>query len=400
MSSNQDFAPDNGQKADNSSPAAPQPYEATYTPADAGVSPAPGDIELEDVVDNLAEKLAKAYDFSKFDKTPKNYQWPNLPMPTTPTGEPIEDAALMAEYYSNLPQLKTYLYGLFCEGDMVCLYGCPNVGKTAFSLYVAEIIAAQTNRLIFYFDFEMSGAAFYRRAFLGGKPHPFAPNLKRIPMEKRNNDAIEAIRQTIDAYHPELVVIDNLSNLESKQEDAAAAITMLQSLRDIAHATGTTMLLLAHTTKYKEGRILALSDIRGSGMIAAYIDDAFCLCASRQGNDIIAIKQTKSRLGNIVTAGDNVFVARKNSYEGLLSFAIVTDAAGAPVQEPESAHVFETPAQQDKANNYNAVCSLMAEGLNTRQISISTGIPYNTVKRYVQKARDKGQGGSSANYTA
>ena len=54
-----------------------------------------------------------------------------------------------------IPHQAKPLYGaLWFEGEMACMFGDTNIGKSAFAYQIACYVAEQTNLRVGYFDFE------------------------------------------------------------------------------------------------------------------------------------------------------------------------------------------------------------------------------------------------------
>lgn len=301
----------------------------------------------------------------------------------------IQDPAAALDYYETQPPLVSPYHGLFYNGELAVLFGAANVGKTSFALHILEYIAARTKRLAMFYDIETSDRSFYARCMVDGEKHVFPKNFKRISSAKRDMEAVTSIANIANQLHPSIIVVDNLTALRSEQEDAASAKELILSLKDIAHSTGTTILLLAHTTKNKEGQILRLSDIRGSGVIGDLVDSAFCICRSRQGELTRVIKHVRSRNGMLTTVEDFVIVAQMSAADGMLK-VVPEDAEGNLNYDRESAHISLVPFETEKDEKRSIVLSGLQEGNNIQQISDASGIPYNTVKRIAKRLKDDG----------
>lgn len=301
----------------------------------------------------------------------------------------IQDPAAALDYYETQPPLVSPYHGLFYNGELAVLFGAANVGKTSLALHILEYIAARTKRLTMFYDIETSDRSFYARCMVGGAKHVFPHNFRRISSQKRDMEAVASIANISSRLHPSIIVVDNLTALRSEQEEAASAKELILSLKDIAHSTGTTILLLAHTTKNKEGQILRLSDIRGSGVIGDLVDSAFCVCRSRQGELTRVIKHVRSRNGMLTTVEDFVVVAQMSAADGMLK-VIPEDENCELVYDREAAHISLVPYETEKDGKRSIVLSGLREGKNIQQISDASGIPYNTVKRIAKRLKDEG----------
>ena len=301
----------------------------------------------------------------------------------------IQDPAAALDYYETQPPLVSPYHGLFYNGELAVLFGAANVGKTSLALHILEYIAARTKRLTMFYDIETSDRSFYARCMVGGAKHVFPHNFRRISSPKRDMEAVASIANISSRLHPSIIVVDNLTALRSEQEEAASAKELILSLKDIAHSTGTTILLLAHTTKNKEGQILRLSDIRGSGVIGDLVDSAFCVCRSRQGELTRVIKHVRSRNGMLTTVEDFVVVAQMSAADGMLK-VIPEDENCELVYDREAAHISLVPYETEKDGKRSIVLSGLREGKNIQQISDASGIPYNTVKRIAKRLKDEG----------
>ena len=196
--------------------------------------------------------------------------------------------------------------------------------------------------------------------------------------------------------HPAIIVVDNMTALQGEQEEAVPAKHLILRLKEIAHGTGTTILLIAHTVKSSNG-IPILKGIRGSGVIGDLVDSAFCIAKSRQGEDIRVIKQVRSRNGNIITGNDMVIVAEMTAADGMLK-VVPEDKNGELTYEPESKHIILTVAENERCDKRNARRDFIREqvkkGLKAKEISqldFDGGhIPYLTVWREINRMKEDG----------
>lgn len=309
--------------------------------------------------------------------------------------EVLQDPSAALAYYKAQPPLTSPYHGLFYDGEVSVLFGESNAGKTAFALHIIEYMAARTQRLVTMFDIETSDRSFYARCMVD-KDHKFPRNFRRIVSSKRNQEAITAIANIANQVHPAIIVVDNMTTLQGEQEDAAPAKELILSMKDIAHGTGTTILLLAHTTKSCAGRIPLLKDVRGSGVIGDLADSVFCIAKSRQGEKTRVIKQVKSRNGMIITANDVVIVAQISTDDGMLK-VVPEDENGNLTYEPESRHIMMTAAEgvkfDEKAARHDFIREQVEKGLTAKQISEleynGRKLPYATVWREVERIKNE-----------
>ena len=293
-------------------------------------------------------------------------------------------------YSATLPPLVDMWRGLFCETDLACLFGCNGQGKTAFALTIFREVAATTNRACFYVDLEMGARKFTERLHRDGIISRLGRNCMLVSPTIINKEGVNLISEICTYFSPAFVVVDNLQYLETQQENAKEALELMQRLQTIAHETGTTILLLAHTTKHNEGKTLTSSDIRGSGVIGNAVDAAFCLCASRQSGNIKYLAITKTRMAESPTQGapHKVLMLQAVDKDGGFFVEPVLDPFTGEWQTGDDRdHVYLTPEQTESRNRAKQVEELHRAdpNLSARKIAEQLGLNNKTVSKIINK---------------
>ena len=329
--------------------------------------------------------IARGVDISPRDKGPEYTG--NLYLPSGYSFVGLDD---YNAYTTTLPPLVDMWRGLFCETDLACLFGCNGQGKTAFALTIFREVAAMTNRACFYVDLEMGYRKFTERLHRDGIISRLGRNCMLISPTTINKDGVNLVGEICTTFSPAFVVVDNLQYLETQQENAKEALELMQRLQTIAHETGTTILLLAHTTKHNEGKTLTSSDIRGSGVIGNAIDAAFCLCASRQSGNIKYLAVTKTRMDKSPTQGSPHKVLMVQAVErdgGFFMEPTLDPFTGEWQTGDDRDHVYLTPDQIASNERTRQIAELHRAdpGLSARKIAEQLGMNNKTVSKIINK---------------
>lgn len=308
----------------------------------------------------------------------------------TPSGYSFVGIDDYNAFAATLPPLVDVWRGLFSETDLACLFGCNGQGKTAFALTIFREVAEKTNRACFYIDLEMGLRKFTERLHREGMISRLGRNCMLISPTIINKDGVNLIGEICTTFSPAFIVVDNLQYLETQQENSREALELMQRLQTIAHETGTTILLLTHTTKHNEGKTLTSSDIRGSGVIGNAVDAAFCLCASRQSGNIKYIAVTKTRMSKAPTQGAPHKVLMVQAVErdgGFFIEPMLDPFTGEWQSGDDRDHMFLTAEQKESNERTRQVAELHRAdpGLSARKIAEQLGMNNKTVSKIINK---------------
>ncbi|MGM9872097.1 MAG: AAA family ATPase [Muribaculaceae bacterium] len=108
--------------------------------------------------------------------------------------------------------------GMWYEGEIACLLGDQQSGKSLLAIQIAERVAREHSKdTVLYFDFKMTAAEFTRRYSRAGKPYVFPENLLRCGLDysaDSGNDVdniIGGIEQQCKALNSKIIIIDSLT---------------------------------------------------------------------------------------------------------------------------------------------------------------------------------------------
>lgn len=213
--------------------------------------------------------------------------------------------------------------GLIAKGDVVMLLGEPNSGKSMIAQSIASAVVRQDEVLwqtylvkpgtakVIYVDEENPTDVVYRRLKSFGV-QGYEDRIRYLFHQGVRLDRnADALYDEVAAFRPDLLVLDSLVRLHSKDENSSSDMAVLynDAIKPIARELGTTVLLLHHSSKtdstssYKRGR--------GSGELTASPD---------VGLDIRVLGDNRF---NLVT-----YKTRRAAKAGGTAFAIVEDNHG------------------------------------------------------------------------
>lgn len=173
------------------------------------------------------------------------------------------------------PEPKWVLEGRVAEGDLVLLSGAPGLGKSWWTMALAVAVVSGgmfLNRTVkhgrvLYFDEENPEDVIYDRLKRLGH-EPTNKNLRYISNGGVRLDTHpELLIQEALVFSPDLIVLDSLARVHSKEENSFAEMSEILNgtLRKLARSTGAGVILIHHHDKSNRGP-------RGSGDIVAAVD--------------------------------------------------------------------------------------------------------------------------------
>lgn len=224
------------------------------------------------------------------------------------------------------------LFGEFwIEGELCVLFASTNVGKSIFSVQMADAISRGISsnpffvqggaRKVLYFDYELSVRQFAKRYSEqeNGRyvnPFKFHPNFIRFEKQKAAPPEgmpmadfyIESIEAKVKEHSANVVIIDNITWINSRLEKAADAGPFMQRLNDLKRENDLSILLIAHTPKRGVLQPITLNDLAGSAMLMNFMDSAFAIGWSTRHPKFRYVKQIKVRDGEHLYNDQNVIV--------------------------------------------------------------------------------------------
>lgn len=219
---------------------------------------------------------------------------------------------------------------LIVQGEITILFADTGIGKTALSVMIAIYIAKKYKLL--YVDLELTDKQFEKRYRNDESKHFCFPVnfyratyeiLKELPEDISYEDFfISSLRNRIEEFNAEVVVIDNMTKVVSGSTDTAkSTIPIMNALTAMKFDQGITFLVLEHNKKVDEWRPISLNDLQGSKMKSNFADSVFTIGRSAYDKNIRYIKQLKVRNGELIYDEENVLVCELTTRSGFLGFS-------------------------------------------------------------------------------
>lgn len=223
---------------------------------------------------------------------------------------------------------KTPLYDKIWFAKEICLlFADSNIGKSILATQIACDIALQ-NRKVVYFDYEMRAGAFIDRFGALFKCNPSLPeyfircqpNPDLFLCNNAVNLILADIVSIIQKHHAEVIVIDNITFINSNIKNSSHAAKLIYNLKKIAIENSISMLIIAHSAKRNPSKPITQSDLAGSKNLFNFADSVFAIGQSNLDPAIQYLKQLKSRSSEIVYGSKNVILMRRVFTDGYLHF--------------------------------------------------------------------------------
>ncbi len=229
---------------------------------------------------------------------------------------------------------------LITAGDFVIFFGTSNTGKSFLAYQLAEAISRGQNffdvshdnlphqsketpyyalknvnqaQAVLFADFESSIEKLTRRYSNINRVHyQFSDNLKVIIPEARSIKNkmlfIDDIEKRIVETGAKFLIVDNLSAIVFRAEESTFASELMNRIKDLQDKHGLTVLVIAHTPKGKQNKLITLDDLQGSANFANLVDSVFAIGKTTTSENLRYLKQLKTRVNEINFSSDKVIV--------------------------------------------------------------------------------------------
>ena len=282
------------------------------------------------------------------------------------------------------------------EGEICILFADTNLGKSILAVQISDSISKGKNIIDFeleaipqkvlLFDFELSDKQFERRYSVNFENHyVFDDNLIRVEI---NPDApipdkisieeylINSLEKSIIETNAKVVIIDNITYLNTENEKAKDALPLMKHLKALKKKYNISILALAHTPKRDMTKPITKNDLQGSKMLMNFCDSSFAIGESNTDKNIRYIKQIKQRNTEHIYDSNNVIICHIEKPNNFLQFGFLNFGK-------EVDHLKEyTP--KDLSEKIILVQELNKQGKSQREIAMELRISAGAVNKYLK----------------
>ncbi|MDE5675987.1 MAG: AAA family ATPase [Muribaculaceae bacterium] len=308
---------------------------------------------------------------------------PTEPKPELSGMLKIKSANEWAREAALRPDPKPLWLSLWYEGEVCCLFADSNLGKSIYAVEIASEIA-KTQKVI-YFDFELSDKQFQLRySDDNGNLYTFSDNLLRSEIDPDmigegnfEDEVIADIEGASIQYDCKVLIVDNITYLNSVTEKADAASMLMMRLMQLKKKHGLSILVLAHTPKRPLTSPITQNDLAGSKKLFNFFDSVFAIGRSAKDENLRYIKQVKVRAGAFEYGAENVIVSEIVKENSWLHFRNICFAT-------EREHLKEQ-TDKDISSFDERVKGLRADGKSIREIADSLGVSKSKIGNIIKK---------------
>ena len=270
---------------------------------------------------------------------------------------------------------------IWFEKEICLLFADSNIGKSVLASQIACNIALQ-NRKVAYFDYEMRSDTFARRFGSLFKTEPALsqyfircqPNPDLFLCDNAVSHILADIVSIIQKHHAEVIVIDNITFINSNIKSGSRSAKLIYNLKKIAIENAVSMLIIAHSAKRNPSKPITQNDLAGSKNLFNFSDSAFAIGQSNLDPDIQYLKQLKARSAKIVYGPDNVILMRRAFTDNHLHFErIGYDSEAALLSLPNKSIYLQCLKK--------SISQLESDGKSQREIAAILGISQSKVSR-------------------
>ena len=241
-------------------------------------------------------------------------------------GEPFSSQELSTMAVGSLPPVDLW-HGLWYQGEMACLFGEPNVGKTILAMQIANELSKRGLKTL-YFDFENAAHQFKARystdkyddrsgdaSFI---VKPLNPNYSTAPLDSRS--ILDYIKKDFITERAPVIIIDDITHLIGSG-DQADVRHVLNTLRSWTQHFLVSILVLAHSKRRRPSSLTTIESLAGSFEYSYAFDSIFSLTRANRYNAenkgiTHYIKHHKNRMGPVYYNELNVITAQFGRDEG------------------------------------------------------------------------------------
>lgn len=283
------------------------------------------------------------------------------------------------------------------ENELCILFADTNLGKSILAVQIADSISKglaiegfklETEaKKVLYCDFELSDKQFENRYSDNFQNHySWDSNFLRLeidPNEEPREDQTfedylnESLERTIIQTEAKIIIIDNITYLNSETEKAKNALPLMKHLKALKSKHGLSILVLAHTPKRDLTKPITRNDLQGSKMLMNFIDSSFTIGESYKDKNLRYIKQIKERHTEKIYDSENVIVCQVHKPTNFLQFEFLDFGS-------EREHLKEK-SEKDRNELIQRAKELSQKGNSQREIASSLGISVGAVNKYLKQ---------------
>ncbi|WP_179321188.1 AAA family ATPase [Winogradskyella helgolandensis] len=280
------------------------------------------------------------------------------------------------------------------ENELCILFADTNLGKSVLAVQIADSISKgvaihgfkyeSEPKKVLYLDFELSDKQLEKRCSDNYNNHyKFHHNFYRAELNRdlelpKTVKTIEeylcqSLSQYIDDYNIEVIIVDNLTYLNSDNEKAKDALGLMKFLNKLTKNNSISILVLCHTPKRYDSKPITNNDVSGSKMLMNFCDSSFAIGRSAKDHSLRYIKQIKQRNTEHMYHAENVITCTIGQDYNFLQFEFLEFGA-------ESEHL-----QNFKSNDLDQrdadMMNLIAQNKSNVEIGKVLGITEGAVRK-------------------
>ena len=307
--------------------------------------------------------------------------------------EPFDAQELSSMAARSLPAVDLW-HGLWYQGEMACLFGEPNVGKTILAMQIANVLSKRGLKT-FYYDFENAAHQFKARYKTDkSDPNssdgnyivkPLNPNYSNAKLDSRS--VLEYIKKDFTTERAPVIIIDDITHLIGSGDQADVRY-VLNTLRSWTQHFLVSILVLAHSKRRKPSSLTTIDTLAGSFEFSYAFGSIFSLTRANQynaehNNITHYIKHHKNRMGPVIYHDLNVITVKfgRDDDNGFLQFNDFY--SGGNERQLLRDYGYSTSDQINKA-----ILQYKKLSFSTREIANIVGCSQSHVSRTIRKHQD------------
>lgn len=307
----------------------------------------------------------------------------------------VKEASQWIDEAKNRPIPKMLFSEFWHESELCILFADTNTGKSILAVQIGNSIATgepikgfvleAKKQKVLYFDFELSDKQFEIRYSNNYAEHYIFPSYffraeidpeGEFPEGKFEETLYSSMEKAIKETGSKILIVDNITYLKDDNEKAKDALPLMKLLKTLKSKYDLSILVLAHTTKIDEGKLINKNHLSGSKMLINFCDAAFSIGQSYQETGLRYLKQIKARNTEIKFDAENVKLCQISKPSNFLMFEFLGHGT-------EHSHL-KTPGPSQRDELIFRAKDLNKEGKTQREIADELDIGLGTVNKYLK----------------